>query len=128
MLCLAAISCTNIEGAASPVSPGVGRGGGLADGAHGDGGQRGGTRLELCGIVVMCHDGVLSGMYGSFCNPIAGVCPLGCRGPSAETSDLSLDPSQFAQTLCVSPVGDAGDASVEDGRAVGGDAAAGEGI
>jgi hypothetical protein len=96
--------------------------GGLADaGQSANSGQGGSPHLELCGIFVTCKDGVLSGMYGTYCSPIAGVCPLGCRLPSDGTTDLRLDPFAFAQTLCVSPAGD-------DGSADGVDAAAPDGI
>jgi hypothetical protein len=118
MLCLTAINCTRVDDAAPP-----------ADAAQSTNGGPGGSRgLELCGITVTCQDGVLSGMYGNNCSSIAGVCPLGCRVPSAGTSDLGLDPWQFAQSLCVSPAGDAGDASVDDGQVDGVDDAARDGV
>jgi hypothetical protein len=100
-LFLAATNCSSTDGAAPAGSPA-------------DGGAGGSPHPELCGIAVTCHDGVLSGMFGIACNPFTGVCPLGCRVPVAGTNDLSLDPLQFAQTLCLSPSDDAGDASVDD--------------
>jgi hypothetical protein len=114
-LFLAATNCSSTDGAAPAGSPGLGGSGGAAGGTPpADGGAGGSPHPELCGIAVTCHDGVLSGMFGIACNPFTGVCPLGCRVPVAGTNDLSLDPLQFAQTLCLSPSDDAGDASVDD--------------
>jgi hypothetical protein len=86
-----------------------GSGGSVPDSGHG-----GQPYLELCGIVVFCHDGALQGMYGNFCAEFTGVCQLGCRVSFASSADLSLDPVQFAQTLCISPA-DAGDAASDAG-------------
>jgi hypothetical protein len=89
--------------------------GGAAGGAGGAGGT--GGHLELCGIFVTCTDGVLSGLYGDQCRTFSGVCALGCLVASAGTIDTTIDPLQFAQTLCVSP----------DAGAAGADGAAGNG-
>ena len=118
ILCSTVINCSRFDEAPPPGSGGAG-GAGVGGGAGGVGGGGGRglggmmTHPELCGIVVTCQDGVLSGMYGDPCYTFSGVCPLGCRVSSAGTGDRSLDPFQFAQTLCVSP--DAGDAGSDAG-------------
>lgn len=116
---LPVINCTQVEQMKPPGSGGAGGSNAPDSGQH----------LELCGIVVLCHDGILEGMYGNFCTGFTGVCPLGCRVSSAGTGDLRLDPMQFAQTLCISPAhaGDAGDAPSDAEAADGGADRAGDG-
>ena len=134
-LSLSVINCTQVEQMKPPGSGGAGG----SDGSGGMGGESGAPRpdsgqggqphLELCGITVRCHDGILEGMYGNSCAGFTGVCPLGCRVPSAGTGDLRLDPMEFAQTLCISPAdaGDAGDALSDAEAANGGADRAGAG-
>lgn len=116
VMSLSVIACNRVDQMMPSGSGGAGGFGGVGESNGGPGGQ---PHLELCGIAVTCHDGVLQGLYGTYCQSFTGLCPLGCRVSSDGTNDLSLDPIQFAQTLCLSPVGDAGDASVDDGGADG---------
>jgi hypothetical protein len=116
VLSLSVIDCTRVD---QMMSTGSGGAGGFGGAGRSDGGQGGQPHLELCGIAVTCHDGILQGLYGNSCASFTGICPLGCRVSSAGTGDLSLDPMQFAQTLCISPA-DAGDAVGDDGAADGG--------
>jgi hypothetical protein len=102
----------------SAVSPSDGMGGSNGFGGAGMGGSEGGG-LELCGISVTCTDGVLKGVYGTYCDTLTATCDLGCRVPSAGTYS-NVDPHAFAQTLCNSPDAGAADASDASDRGDGG--------
>ena len=68
----------------------------------------GGGHLELCGIYVTCENGVLSGMYGTYCTKLTASCALGCR-VAVDGTSATVDPYAFAQTLCNSADGETAD-------------------